>query len=534
MSLKLNKEFLKAAILIIVVTAALYANSLKNPFIWDDVVVIEKNDFTRSLKNLPSLFSPAYLTDYRKIERMDFYTKVGSGETSYRPVTTASYFLDYSIWKLKPFGYHLSNLLLHIFNAILLFIFIRLAVNNYHAALLTALLFALHPVNAEPVGVISFREDLLAFFFYLSSLILYIKRHRCLSLILFFFALLSKEMAVTLPLILILYDYFFTFGQSVKELLKNFKSRYLGYILVLLFYLFVSFLVIGYSGFSSESGFIRFLAAPKVFLTYLEWLVFPINIHVTLPDITNRFLITPAVIFGIAGFLLSIILAIKFRKKSARVCFAVFWFLVTLLPVSNVFPLMNYIAARYLYVPSVGFCLLAAVLILKLKKYFTSLPLLILAVYFMFSFVRSAVWKDNIIIWSEMVKFYPKNALAHSGLAASLRAGLQLDEAIEEYRHALKLDPAYAKDYSNLGSALGEKGLYEEAITCFKQAIKLDPGYISAYNNLGITYARMKKFDEAKNIWQKALKISPDDFAINKNLIKLKKILPPPKDANED
>jgi protein O-mannosyl-transferase len=565
--------FLKAAMLIIAVTAAVYANSLRNSFVWDDAVIIERNDFIRSGKNLPSLFSRSYLTSYSKIDSMEFYTNAGSGEESYRPVTTATYFLDYRIWKLNPFGYHLTNLLLHIFNAILLFIFVKLIVKNYQIALLASLLFALHPVSAEAVGVISFREDLLVFLFYLSSLILYIRmenapgrRKKALfygfSLVLFLFALFSKEMAVSLPLVLILYDYFFVFKQKGKEIFINFKSRYLGHILVLSFYLFAAFCVIGRTSEDSGKGLLtNLLTMPKVFATYIQWLLLPFNLHVTLPDdplLIARSLYEPAVLFSIALLVLSFIFAVKIRKRSGIISFAAFWFFLTLLPVSNIVPIMNYIACRYLYIPALGFCLATAVIISRMKKFAGYTALLVLAFYFMLTFIRNAVWKDNIILWSEMTSFYPQNALAHSGLGNSLRNAGLLDEAIGEYKLALSLDPNYAKDYNglgvcyfekmmlgeaisafqkalavdpkllaaynNLGSALGEKGLYAEAAVYFNRAISIDRGYVPAYSGLGITYARLKKFDAAKRLWTDALKINPGDPAARENLEKLKKV----------
>ena len=569
--------FLKAAMLIIAVTAVVYANSLRNSFVWDDAVVIERNDFIRSVKNLPSLFNRAYLTSYNKIDSMEFYTNAGSGEESYRPVVTLSYFLDYRIWKLNPFGYHLTNIFLHIFDVILLFIFFKLIVKNYRIALLASLLFALHPVNAEAVGVISFREDLLFSLFYLSSLILYIgmenassRRQKALfyaaSLVLFLLALFSKEMAVSLPLVLILYDYFFVFKQKGKEMLINFRSRYLGHILILLLYLFTAFYVIGYTSkaitaYPGKSFFTNLLTMPKVFITYLQWLFLPLNIHVTLPDdplLIARSLREPAALFSIALLAFLFIFAVRIRKTSGIVSFAVFWFFLTLLPVSNIIPIMNYIACRYLYIPAAGFCLVAAIIIYRMKKFAGSTALLVLAFYFMLTFIRNAVWKDNIILWSEMASFYPQNALAHSNLGNSFRNAGLVDEAIGEYKLALSLDPDYAKDYNglgvcylektmpgeairafqkalaldpkllpaynNLGSALGDKGLYAEAAVYFNRAINIDRKYVPAYNGLGITYARLKKINDAKRIWEEALKIDPEDPAVRENLEKLKKI----------
>jgi len=125
-----TKVNIRLAIILIVLSVMLiYANSLKNSFVWDDAIVIAENSFVKSWKNFPAIFSKAYLTPFSQIEYLGI-NSAGSGETSYRPVVTLSYFIDYSIWKLNPFGYHLTNILLHIFNVILLFFLAGLITKN--------------------------------------------------------------------------------------------------------------------------------------------------------------------------------------------------------------------------------------------------------------------------------------------------------------------------------------------------------------------------------------------------------------------
>jgi len=578
--------FIKAAAVIIAVTAAVYANSLKNPFVWDDAVVVERNDFVRSGKNLPALFSPAYLTALRDIGSTDFYSGTGSGETSYRPVTTATYFFDYRLWKLNPWGWHLTNLILHAVNAILVFIFAGLLTRDYRISLFASLFFALHPVNAEAVGIISFREDLLVFLFYLSSLILYIKAQAAscrrknaalygLSFFSFILALFSKEMAVTLPLILILYDYYFTPGWSVKNALTGFRRKYAGYFIALLFYAVIAFWAIGYNAATADGNsvagfFSRLLTAPKVFTVYLQWLFFPFNIHVTLPEYplsSGSPVLLPVLLFSSGILALAIIFAFNVRRASPVISFAVFWFFITLLPVANIIPITNYLACRYLYIPAAGFCLFAAALMFKpqVKKFSGYAAFLVIAVYFMLTPLRNAVWQDDVSLWSEMAAYYPRRPIARSGLAGALRKAGRLDEAIKEYKIALKLDPFYASDhnnlgicyyekkmfgrataefqkalkldpglfvaYSNLGNVLGEQGMYGAALAYFKRAISMSPRYIPAYDGLAVTYARLGKFNVAGQLWEKALEIRPDDPALRGNIAKLKRLIPDGSDA---
>ncbi len=575
-------------ILIIAATAIVYANSLKNSFIWDDSIVITDNDFIKSWKNFPRIFNPSYLTRFSDLGNLGT-GDIGSGEASYRPVVTISYFLDYHLWKLNPFGFHLHNLLLHIANALLLYSFIDLIGKNKHLSLLTSLLFALHPVNSEAVNLISFREDLLVCLFYLSSFILFIKLSACTgkrkillysaSIILFLLALFSKEMAVTLPILLILYDYIIKKDPG-KKILTGLSGRYLGYIIGLLFYAIIRFHVMATSdkpliAYQMDNLYIKLLTMAGVFANYIQWLLLPINIHPTLPDapsLISHSLLEPLTFAGIILIICLFAAALKLKDRKPLFSYAIFWFFIALLPVANIFfPVTNYMAGRYLYLPGMAFYFLLAGLLFELPDLkaanITPLTLrtarkntiiILLIFYAMFTAIKNLTWKNNIVFWSEMVEKYPQNALAHSTLGNSFRKSGFLNSAINEYKTALNLDPGYAMDYNSLGSCfyekgmfpealnefkkalklnpdlsitynnigilLGDSGLYKEALACFEHAISLDIRYVQAYNNLGATYTRMREWDKARKIWEKALVINPGNKEVKNNLMKLKEL----------
>ncbi|MFA5200354.1 MAG: tetratricopeptide repeat protein [Candidatus Omnitrophota bacterium] len=534
-----KKSNILSVILIVFVTVLVYANCLINTFIWDDYAVIVENNFVKSRENIPALFNENYLSDY--IKKGDWYfvdSSSGSGETSYRPVATLTYFLDYALWKLDPFGYHLTNLLLHVINALLIYSFIYLITKKKRIALLSSLLFALHPVNSEAVNVISFREDLLVLAFFLSSLILYIKLNKLfglkkrvfylLSLFSFFLALFSKEMAIILPFILILYDYFFVIKGGLKGISARLKY-YSGYIIILLFYLFVRFFLIVNNNlpvtYPGESFYINILTMSRVVVTYLKWLFLPVGIYATIPDwsdLTVNYFFDFRVLFSIVLLLACFLIAIRIHKSSKYYSFAIFWFFITLLPVSNLFPITSYIASRFLYLPALGFCLFAGVLLNKgwVKK-LRYLPLIILAIYSVLTFERNTYWENNTEFHLRMAQRYPNNSLIHLELGnCYYKTGL-IDKAINEYKIALKLDSGLAWAYSNLGFAFARKQQYKEAITCFNQAIKIDPDDPKVYNSLAVTYAKIKKWQEAKKAWVKALEIDPEFEAAKKNLLEL-------------
>src|SRR3989338_9083171 len=146
---------------ILIIAIAIYSNTLKNGFVHDDEFTIVNNTLIKNFSNISKLFTKEYFST--------------SGEMSYRPVVTFTYFLDYAIYGIKPWGYHLTNLLLHAMNGVILYIFLTLLI-THHSSLITliSLLFITHPVLTEAVNAISFREDLLCFLFFISALILYI------------------------------------------------------------------------------------------------------------------------------------------------------------------------------------------------------------------------------------------------------------------------------------------------------------------------------------------------------------------------
>lgn len=605
-----------AVLILLSATLLVYADSFLNSFVWDDYSVVVENNFIKSWDNFPRLFNKSYLTGILDLDYLG-QRDIGSGEISYRPMVTLSYFVDFSLWKLNAFGYHLTSLILHILNAMLFFSLVNLITDNRGLGLLAALFFALHPVNAEAVNVIAFREDILVFFFLTGAFIMYIKSKKaepafnplrkilpqayspgmkvckgCASasgreplrliawggstaafysgsLLMFFLALFSKETAIILPLLLLCYDYFF--ARQAGNAPARPKKSYTGYACLLLFYFLVRFVLMNNSGHQLLSPGMadfssRLLALPKIIITYLGWMVFPVNIHPTLPDdpaFIVRSLLSAGFLLPLAATLIVLAAAVRISRRMPDGAFALSWIFISLIPVSNIiFPLTNYLAARYLYLPAAGFCFLLAALLLRRErtefahKLSRDLIAVILAFYAIFTCANNMNWRNNQIFWSEMAERYPGNALAHSSLANAYRRNGLLDRAIAEYKIALSLSPDYAKDhndlgacyyektmypeaiiefkqavglnpvflpaYVNLGSALGEQGAYQEAIRYFKKAIQIDKKALSAYNGLGVTYARMGDYAAAKQAWEHAAQVDPDNQQARENLNKLK------------
>ena len=212
-------------LLIIALPLIAFLNTLDNTFVYDDVFTITDNYFIRDWGNIPALFTD----DYFKY----------SGEATYRPAVTFSYFIDYSLWHLNPAGFHLTNILLHAVNVVLVYLLVSAISRSRTTAFLTSTLFALHPILTEAVNGISYREDLLATTFFLGSALLFIQsainqskiRNYLypLSLFSYLLALCSKEVAITLPLIIFLLDWLLGDKSRIK---KNIINYYIGFILV--------------------------------------------------------------------------------------------------------------------------------------------------------------------------------------------------------------------------------------------------------------------------------------------------------------
>ncbi|MBI4335874.1 MAG: glycosyltransferase family 39 protein, partial [Candidatus Omnitrophica bacterium] len=215
----------------------IYSPSLANQFIWDDIHLVVNEDLIRDFNRLPDIF------------RTHLFHNTG-GSNFYRPLQTLSFMVDYRIWGLNPFGYHLTNTLLHLLNVILIYFFVSAIFKNPDAGFLTSLVYAVHPVNTEAVTYISGRADPLGGLFFLAALLFYIKfRSRgggliplFLSVLFFAFALLTKEATLVLPLVLIIYDALILKIRSV-----NFRhlAAYLPYFLIFAVYTILRLFILG-------------------------------------------------------------------------------------------------------------------------------------------------------------------------------------------------------------------------------------------------------------------------------------------------
>ncbi len=577
---KITANHLFPVALLFVVCIALYLNSLSNGFVFDDyAVIIENKHIQHPLESFPSFFNHSYFS-------------VAAGESSYRPVATLSYYSIYAVAGLNPFWYHLFSLFLHAANVILIYLLAGLILKNRLTALIAAVLFACHPALTEAVDCISYNEDLLAAFFYILALIFYLRlrstepnpsiKYYTLSLFFFLLGLFSKEMAITLPAIILLYDVSFRDEAdqqsfSFKLIINTIKDRglvYSGFMAVGLFYLFVRFFLLVNPEHSlkpfSGSLLDRIIFLPAHIFSFIKLSFWPVKLTAdyVVPYPPHYFSISNFIgVLCVAGL---VVPSFFIFRHSRKFFFATWWFLITLFPVYNLIPIYNPLAERYLYLPLIGFCMAPAlgVNFLKSKQFFRKAPanaLLPMAIVAILSFysagtiARNRDWKDSLTLWSKTALTSPDSSTAHGSLGRAYQDRGQLKKAIREYEKAIEIFPDNYKAYYNLGVIYDLQGALKEAETNYKSAIDINPAFVNARfnlgniyhkqgllseamhqyrtvteldpadfearNNLGVAYAAQGKLKQAMAEWKKVLKMDPDNKSAADNINKAKKML---------
>ncbi len=565
-----SRKNFQRLLLAVLLGAAVYANSLANSFVYDDWESVAENSFITNGKNLPLLLSRRYF--------------LGSAEISYRPVVTLSYFLDFFVWNSRPFGYHLTSLLVHLLNIVLVYYLVRLLPVKKETALFAALFFALHPINTEAVDVVSYREDPLGASFFLLSLIYWRRAtgaasgggYRFAALAAYFLALFTKEMAITLPLILILLDGSFRTaenegtGVGASGRLWRYWRRYAEFLLLTLFYLAIRFYVLlnpaeELGVYPYGSFYLGMLTSVKVVASFFRLLAFPVNLCAErgiypAGSITDL----PVAISLTAVLALLALTFFLFRRRQGRIyAFALAWIWITILPVADIVPIGNPGAERYLYLPAVGFCLFLAVVTERLnescrrsvhcpRRLLPAAVTLLCLFYGTSVFLRNRDWKDEFSICRRTIRQVPESARFHSNLgreyllreeyekaekefriAEELQPSFSLphnnlgityvrmqryEEAIAEFQRALALKPDDALTHYNLGNVLFERGEYEKAAAHLRRAGELNSYMEEAFNNLAGIYKIQDNLPAAISAYRKAVAIRPDVFRYHFNL----------------
>ncbi len=465
-----------------------------------------------------------------------------SYNSNWHPMTWLSHMLDAQLFGPNSKGHHLTNLLFHIANVLLLFLVLLRMTGALWQSGFVAALFALHPLNVESVAWVAERKNVLSTFFWLLTMWAYIRyaqktNLKRYSLVILFFAmgLMSKPMLVTLPFVLLLLDYW-----PLRRLQSDRRTAIsrLVYekipLLVLVAGSVVTTLTVQKMGgaLGSLNAFPiqeRVINALVSYWLYLQKMIWPGGLAIFYAHPEN----TLSVWKGLAtAALLALVTTAAIRLARRAPYFAVgwFWYLGTLIPVIQLVQTGSIaMADRYAYVPLIGiFIIIAWGLPELLAKWRLRSRILTIAAgiwistLMLMTWNQVSHWKNSITIFSHAIEVtdieYPNFLLAHNNLANALLAEGRTGKAISHYKMAINLMPDYAVNHNHLANALFAEQKTEEAISHFKMAIELMPDYAIAHNNLGTVLLAEQKTEEAISHYKTAVKLLPDYATAHYNL----------------
>ena len=492
------------------------------------------------------------------------------------PSLPLSFFVDYQIWGLNPFGYHLTNVLFHAAaSALVCLLTFRLS-GARSAGMLAGVIFAIHPVHIEPVAFISGRVDVVAAVFFLGGVLLFLRgtpRTALVSAACFAAGLLMKEMAVTLPGILLVAAVVFGQDPSLRKRWIGALKGLIPHGVVLLAYALVRLHVslphlLAGKGDMAADPLSRVLTAVATVGNYAQLALF---LFEPSPFYAGRLIVdpaAPAVLFGFGVLVTGGWLTVWGWQKERTVAFGTLWFLLTLLPVANLLPIPGgrdaAIAERYLYIPSIGACMVigaaGAWCVARASqrgfasKFWGTGALLLVAVglYLPITLRWTPIWKDNERLYRQMIRRSPEAAFPHISLAGELlmrgqsdepraliaralalepalpevhlvdgatrRAFGDLDGAIVAVRRAQSLAPNSVPVLIELGTTLAERRELTEALQAFRRAIALEPHAVEAYNRMGVAFFGAGQYEPARQAFQQACDLSPDSLLARSNL----------------
>lgn len=522
-------------IFIIILVSALYANSLSSPMFLDDELLVKKNYLIRSFSFLPQVLVS------------DLTIGVKSEANFYRPVQTISYMLDFKFWGLNPFGYHLTNMILFMLNAILVYLLVYAVCGDRILTAIASLFFASHPIYCEAVAYISGRAEMLAGLFLFLSLFLFIRYPQftagksrmafAASLISFILALLSKELAIIFPLVLLLYDLSFN-----REKLKNGAAlirRHGFFIIIALIYILLRSTALKFSDVLPATAGVSALKRLMIFAAnfnfYFGMLFFPFGMHM------SRTFLVPVnfdvyVACGVVSLTLILGGMFLWHKRNRQIFFWSAWFILWLLPQSGIFPINSFLAEHFIYFSAIGFFVIVAMVIFK---YFPRPAAIILTISFMTMSGFGTVWHNRDwhseeVFYGNILKFSPNSWLAHVNLGNVYLNQRHYDAAEQEYLKGLTLNPKLLIVHSDLALIYVVRGDVDRAIKEIGLSLGLDDiitsrsgvrfpskseylkliregvDIVNMYNGLGILFSQYRLYDYAHLAYAEALKLGPD------------------------
>jgi len=475
---------------------------------------------------------------------------------NWHPLTWLSLMLDCQLFSANPGWMHLVNLLLHLANTLLLFAVLRKMTGALWQSAFVAAAFAIHPMHVQSVAWIAERKDVLSTLFLLLTLAAYVSYVRrrglvryALTLLLFALGLLTKPMLVTLPVLLLLLDYWplgrfdshqtikATSGQKRQSSPAHDKRRILYRAIiekVPFFALSAISSVITFLAQRSGGAVISINALPlgyriaNAFLSYVRYIgkmFWPRNLAIFYPFDVDRFAFWQAVMCVLLLLVISIFV-IRFRRKQRCLPVGWFWFVVTLIPVVGLVQSgAQAYADRYSYIPYIGLFIVIAWGLPELlskwpqRKITLGLSMVIVLIPLGICAHRQvSYWNNNFTLFSHAIEVTQNNYLAHNNLGVAYGKLSRWQDEVEAYKQTIRIKPDYAKAHNNLGAVYYSVGRYQDAVEAYKQAIRVKPDYAEAHHNLGVTYYKLGRYQDAIESLKQVIRIKPDYAEAYSNL----------------
>lgn len=444
---------------------------------------------------------------------------------NWHPLTWLSHMLDCELFGLRPAGHHLMNLVLHSANVVLLFLVLAFLTGALWRSAAVAALFALHPLNVESVAWVAERKNLLSTFFWILTIAAhgwYVRRpgaSRYLAVAAgTALALLSKPMAVTIPFVLLLLD-FWPLGRMSRGAIGRLVLEKLPLLVLagLTSAITLQAHLQGGSVVAMEAipPGARLSNAIVSYAAYLGKLVWPARLGVFYPHRESS--LPPAVVWATAAALVAATAgALRAARRAPYVTVGWSWYLVTLLPVIGIVQVgTQAMADRYMYVPAIGLFLAAAwgaAALASSPKAARVLAAATVAALLGLAVRASAqvhVWHDSLSLFRATIRAVPDSWVAHYNLGNGLVAAGRAAEAEAEFRETIRLSPRFARAHNNLGDVLDGMGRRTEAAAAYEEAIRIKPDLAEAHNNLGTALAAMGRLDEAEASLRRAVALQP-------------------------
>lgn len=521
----------------------LYANTYNHGYVLDDLLILTKNKVTqKGIEAIPTIFTSAYRYGY------------GTGKREkglYRPLSVVTFALETEFFGDNNIVYHINNILLYALSGVVLFLTLLKLFRNYNVlvSILICLFYIAHPIHTEVVANIKSRDEILGFLFLLSSLfflLTYMDRQRRqdlgVSLLMFLLALLSKEAAVTFIGIIPLIFYFFV-NSSKKRKVVTWGSFMIVFILYLAFRISVVPGVEGGIGqpiiqnslLAASSAGERWATTITVIGHAIKLLIFP---HPLIYDYSyNQFPIVnwtslKVIFYSIVITTVLVLALLRFKKKDPA-SFGIIFYCITISLTSNVIIAIAWtFGERFLYVPSLGFCIVLVILLFRLFKInpthqninlskhplFLGICFLILMGYSYKTISRNMDWKDNSTLFENDVKLAPNSSRVHAHYGSEIMTRAEVEEnmakkqrmfqvALTEFQKALSIYPDYHMIYNEIGIIHHKNKEYERALMNFEKVLEKVPDNVDTYHNMGLVFTDLEKYEEALKYYNKAVEL---------------------------